>query len=82
MAGLLSGSNGTSSSMRFTFILVVVGAFILMISAAIYIVVSAFNSLVEQPEWTAIGIFAIGIAGIITGAGYNKVQQKKVEKST
>ena len=53
-----------------------------MISAAIYIVVSAFNSLVEQPEWTAIGIFAIGIAGIITGAGYNKVQQKKVEKST
>ena len=49
-----------------------------MMSAAIYIIVAAFKG-TEQPDWTAIGVFAIGIAGIITGVGWNKVNQKKVE---
>ena len=65
--------------MRFTFILVVIGAFLLMLAAATYIVVAALNSAIPEPSWTEIGIFAIGVAGIITGVGYNKVQQKKVE---
>jgi hypothetical protein len=33
----------------------------------------------EQPSWEAIGIFAVGIATVVTGIGYTKVQQKKVE---
>ena len=78
MAGLLT-SNGGTSSMRFSLILVVIGAFILMLAAAVYIVVSALNSNIPEPQWAAIGAYAIGIASIVTGLGYTKVLQKKVE---
>ena len=78
MAGLLKSDGGTSS-MRFSLILVVIGAFILMLAAAIYIVASALNPQIPEPQWAAIGAYAIGIAGIVTGLGWTKVQQKKVE---
>jgi uncharacterized membrane protein len=76
--GLLNSEEG-SSSMRFTLILTVVGAFLLMVAAAVYIVAAALVSTIAEPSWTEIGIFGVGIASIITGVGYNKVQQKKVE---
>ena len=76
--GLLNSENG-GSSMRFSLILTVVGAFLLMVAAAVYIIAAATNAAIAEPNWSEIGIFAIGIASIITGVVYNKVQQKKVE---
>ncbi len=78
MAGLLD-ANGGPSSIRFSLILTSIGIFILLLAAALYIVVAAFKPEMEQPSWEAIGIFAVGIASVITGIGYTKVQQKKVE---
>ena len=77
-AGLLD-ANGGPSSIRFSLILTSIGIFILLLAAAFYIVVAAFNPEMEQPSWEAIGIFAVGIASVVTGIGYTKVQQKKVE---
>jgi uncharacterized membrane protein YidH (DUF202 family) len=78
MAGLLD-ANGGPSSIRFSLILTSIGIFILLLAAAFYIVVAAFSPEMEQPSWEAIGIFAVGIATVVTGIGYTKVQQKKVE---
>ena len=78
MAGLLS-SNGGPSSIRFSLILTSIGIFILLLAAALYITVAAFSPEMEQPSWEAIGVFAVGIASVVTGIGYTKVQQKKVE---
>ena len=32
-----------------------------------------------EPEWTSMSVFAIGMAGVLTGVGWNKTQQKKLE---
>jgi len=79
--GLLSGEKDSLSSMRFSFILVSIGAFVLLCSAAFYIAASALNpEQLGEPSWEAIGIFSVGIAGVLTGIGYTKVQQKKLEQ--
>jgi len=78
MKGLLT-SDGKTSSMRFSFILISIGIFVLMISVAFYIIISALKSEPVEPSWEAIGVFVAGIALPVIGAGYNKVQQKKVE---
>ena len=70
--------NGNSvSSMRFSLVLAAVGAFILMLSVAAYIVVAATQG--TNPEWASMGVFALGIAGILTGVGYTKAKQKEIE---
>lgn len=73
---LLQNDNNVSS-MRFTLILAAVGAFILMLAVAAYIIIAATNGIV--PEWASMGVFALGIAGILTGVGYTKVKQKETE---
>jgi hypothetical protein len=79
MKGLLQSEPGVgnSSSMRFNLILASVGAFILMLSTASYIVISAIKA--NEPSWTEMGIFALGIAGILTGVGWTKTRQKETE---
>ena len=59
--GLLNSENG-SSSMRFTLILTVVGAFLLMVAAAVYIVAAALVPAIAEPSWTEIGVFGVGLA--------------------
>ena len=80
--GLLSGEKDTLSSMRFSFILMSVGIFILMMAAAFYIIqCTRFPEELGEPSWEAIGVFAIGLGGIITGAGYTKTKQKEIERN-
>lgn len=73
---LLNGT-GEVSSMRFSLLLAVIGAFILMLAVAAFIVIAALKG--GSPEWASMGIFALGIAGILTGVGYNKAKQKEIE---
>ena len=75
---LLENGNNLSS-MRFNLILAAFGAFILMLAASTYIVVAAFSSAIPEPQWSAIGVFAIGLAGILTGTGFAKAKQKEIE---
>jgi len=78
---ILSGENGAPSSMRFSFILVSVGVFILLCAAAFYLVLSALRpEALGEPSWEAIGVFCIGLGGIITGAGWSKTKQKEIER--
>jgi len=80
--GLLSGEKGALSSMRFSFILISLGVFILLVAAAFYIVLSALRpEALGEPSWEAIGVFAIGLGGIITGVGYTKTKQKEIERN-
>jgi len=78
MKGLLKeGGSENASSMRFAFLLVAIGVFIILLSIAVLIILKAIKG--EEPEWSALSVFAIGIAGLITGAGYTKVKQKEIE---
>ena len=73
---LLENGNGVSS-MRFSLVLAAVGAFVLMLAVAAFIILSAVNG--GSPEWASMGVFALGIAGILTGVGYTKAKQKELE---
>ena len=81
LKGLLKDGNKSdqTSSMRFTMVLAAVGAFVMMLSVSAFIIIRAFEE--TEPEWAAMGVFAIGIAGILTGMGYAKAKQKELEKS-
>lgn len=78
MNGLLS-ENGQTSSMRFHLVLTSVGVFIILLSIAFFIIKRALGDV--DPNWTEMSIFAIGIAGVLTGVGWNKTTQKKIEKT-
>jgi len=77
MSGILSGEKNSPSSMRLNLILAAVGAFIIMLAVAAYIIISVFKG--NHIDWTTMGVFAAGIATVITGVSYTKVLQKKVE---
>lgn len=79
---LLSAEKGAPSSMRFSFILTSIGVFILLCATAFYVVLSALHPEdLGEPSWEAVGVFCIGLGGIITGAGYTKTKQKEIEKN-
>ena len=82
MKRMLSDDNGTPSSMRASFILITIGVFLLFVATGIYVVMCAFHpEKLGEPSWEAIGIFLVGLASVVTGAGWNKVKQKQVEKN-
>ena len=72
MSGIIKGS-----SMRLSLILTSVGIFIIFLSIAAYIVMKAINGGI--PEWASMSVFAIGLAGVLTGTGWNKIKQKEIE---
>ena len=79
MKGLLSeNGNGNASSMRFHLILTSLGVFIILLSVAFFIIKRALGDV--EPNWTEMSVFAIGMAGVLTGVGWNKTVQKKIEK--
>ncbi len=80
MTGLLT-SNGRTSSMRFSLVLISIGIFILLLATATYIIISAIRPEMEQPKWESIGVFIAGVALPVAGIGYSKVQQKKFESN-
>lgn len=66
------------SSMRFVFVLVGTGVFLCLLSVCFYIVYCAVRE-IQITEFAEIGAFVTSLAAIITGAGWNKSQQKKYE---
>jgi hypothetical protein len=75
--GILNGANGGASSMRLSLVLAAIGAFVIMLTIAAYIIISAIKEV--NPEWATMGVFTIGVAAILTGVGYTKVLQKETE---
>ena len=73
---LLENGNNISS-MRFSLVLAAIGAFVLMLTVGVYIILSAING--GSPDWASMGVFALGIAGILTGVGFTKAKQKEIE---
>lgn len=70
--------NRKLSSMRFVFVLMGIAVFLCLLSLSLYIVVYAIRG--EQiTTFAEIGAFVTSLAAIITGAGWNKAQQKKAE---
>jgi len=79
MSGLLDSKNG-SSSMRFSLMMGTIGVFILMVAVATYIIIKGFQTGASlEGEWSQMGFFALGLATMLTGMGWTKVQQKKLE---
>jgi hypothetical protein len=68
------------SAMRFSLTLTSIGIFIIFLSIAFYVVMRAIEGV--EPEWTSMSVFAIGLAGVLTGAGWNKTKQKEIESRT
>lgn len=75
--GILNGANGGASSMRLSLVLAAIGAFIIMLSVAAYILIAAVNEV--SPEWATMGVFTVGVAAVLTGVSYTKVLQKETE---
>jgi hypothetical protein len=71
---------GKNSSMRFVFVLISVGVFITLMALCLYITLAAIHKTVIK-EWVEIGAFLTSLAAMITGIGWNKVQQKKLENN-
>lgn len=74
----LNDDKGNPSSMRLYFILTGMGAILNMVAVAIYIIRRAWMD-VGVTGWTEMGIFFVGVASVLTGVAWQKVQQKKVE---
>jgi len=72
-------SNNKQSSMRFVFILTAICVFLFMISLCLYIVISAIKGN-QINDFAGISLVITSLAAMITGMGWNKVQQKKVEQ--
>lgn len=68
----------SQGTMRFAFKLVTIGSFILMLSVAAYIIIFAIKGQSIE-SWSSMGVFAIGVAGIVSSMGYMKKEQKKTE---
>ena len=73
---LLQNGNDVSS-MRFNLVLATIGSFILMLTVGAYIIIAAFKN--YEIEWSSMGVFTLGIAGILTGVGFTKAKQKETE---
>jgi len=66
-----------NSAMRFSFIMTSLAIFITFMAIAFYIVMKTLHK--EEPDWATMGVFAGGIAAVLTGAGWNKTRQKEIE---
>ena len=66
------------SSMRLNMLLATGACVILLLSVAAYIIIQAANKNIGL-DWTGMGVFCLGIAGVVTGVSYTKAMQKKSE---
>lgn len=51
---------------------------VILLSVAAYIIIKATQD-IEITQWSGMGVFCLGIAGIVTGVTYTKALQKKHE---
>ena len=66
-----------NSAMRFNLVITSLAIFITFISIAFHIVMKTIDGL--EPDWATMGVFAGGIAAVLTGVGWNKTKQKEIE---
>lgn len=66
------------SSMRLNMLLVAGACTIILLCVAAYIILLAIKG-TEITQWSGMGIFCLGIAGIVTGVSWTKALQKKSE---
>lgn len=71
-------TGGQKSSMRLNMLLITIACFILLLSVAAYIIIASIKG-TEITQWQNIGVFCLGVAGIVTGVSYTKALQKKSE---
>lgn len=78
MSFLREYTNGQKSSMRLNMLLATGASVILLLSVAAYIIIHAVKGNFGL-DWTGMGVFCLGIAGVLTGVSYTKALQKKAE---
>lgn len=66
-----------NSAMRFSFTIISIGIFIVLLSVVGHIVMKTLGG--TPIEWSQIGIFIGGLAALLTGSGWNKTRQKEIE---
>jgi len=66
------------SSMRLNLLLVAGACTIILLCVAVYIILMAVKE-IQITEWSGMGVFCFGIAGVVTGVSYTKALQKKAE---
>jgi hypothetical protein len=66
-----------NSAMRFSLVVISLAVCIVLLTVSFYIVMKTLNG--EEPDWSTLGVFAGGIAAIMTGVGWNKTRQKEIE---
>ena len=64
--------------MRLNMLLATGACVILLLSVAAYIIIQAANKNIGL-DWTGMGMFCLGIAGVVTEVSYTKAMQKKSE---
>ena len=72
--------NSEQSSIRLALILLTYSIVLILLSMSAYILILGINK-IEITKWAEMGIFATGLATIVTGIAWNKVQQKKIENN-
>jgi len=65
------------SAMRMNLILASASSAVVLLAVAAYIIIAAIKE--TSPAWTEMGVFAAGIAAILTGVSYSKAKQKETE---
>jgi len=63
--------------MRFSLVVTSLAVCLCFIAIAFHIVMQTVRK--EPLDWATMGVFAGGIAAVITGAGWNKTKQKEIE---
>ena len=66
-----------NSAMRFSLVMTSLAIFVNFMAIAFYIIMKATCE--EEPDWATMGVFAGGIAAVLTGVGWNKTKQKQIE---
>ena len=78
MSFLNESTGGQKSSIRLNMLLIAGTCVILLLAVAVYIIVLAVKG-TEITQWSGMGVFCLGVAGIVTVVSYTKALQKKSE---
>lgn len=66
-----------NSAMRFSLVVTSLAVCLCFVAMAFHVVMQTIRK--EPIDWATMGVFAGGIAAVITGAGWNKTKQKEIE---
>lgn len=66
-----------NSAMRFSLVVISLGIFMMLLVIGFYVVWETIEG--SEVSWTELGVFAGGLAALMTGSGWNKTKQKEIE---